>query len=136
VTMSDQSDYLTTVKELMRLTRNGKIQWEEKDPVHANALPSYEGQYSDLLFRLEDAISSHSATDYVSGRADLASAFDVKYRLIIKDQADLNGEQSIMSPPMTAVTDLVRVAQNMLDEEQSASGEQKLRDINRRLAES
>lgn len=134
--MSDQSDYLTTVKELMRLTRNGRIQWEEKDPVHANALPSYEGQYNDLLFRLEDAISSHSVTDYVSGRTDLASVFDVKYRLVIKDQADLNGEQLITSPPMTAVTDLVRVVQNMLDEKQGASGEDKLRDINRRLAES
>lgn len=134
--MSDQSDYLTTVKELMRLTRDGKIQWKEKDPIHANALPSYEGQYNDLLFRLEDAISSYSTTDYVSGKADLASVFDVKYRLIIKDQADLNGEQLIMSPPMTAVTDLVRVAQNMLDEKQGASSEEKLRDINRRLAES
>lgn len=125
--MSERSEYLTTVKELMRLTRSGQIQWEEKEPIHDNALPSFEGKYNDLLFRLEDAISPHSAADYVSGLSDFPSLFDVRYRLVIKDQTD--EEQPIISPPMKAVTDLVFVIQGPPDRK-------KLKDINRRLAES
>ncbi|NBB73685.1 MAG: hypothetical protein GVY35_08410 [Bacteroidetes bacterium] len=125
--MSEQSEYLTTVKELMRLTRNGQIQWREKEPVHKNALPSFEGKYNGLLFRLEDAISPYSVADYAGGLSDFSSIFDVRYRLIIKDQTD--EEQPIISPPMKAVTDLVFVIQGTPDKK-------KLKDINKRLAES
>lgn len=55
--MIEQQDLLTTLKRLMRLTRKGIIDWKEPKPAHENALPSFEGQYNDLVFRLEDVIS-------------------------------------------------------------------------------
>lgn len=125
--MSDQRDFLTTIKQLMRFTREGKIEWQERDPAHKNALPSFEGQYNDMVFRLEDAVSPHTATDYVRGLSDLKSMFDIKYRLIIEDRSAPSDEPPVVSPPMKAATDLVFVIRGM-------PGKEKLDDINRRLA--
>lgn len=96
--MSDDRDFLTTIKQLMRLTRKGKIDWKEQKPAHENALPSFEGEYNDLLFRLEDASPMPTVEDYVRGLADLRSMFDIKYRLIVKDQSAPQNESPIVSP--------------------------------------
>lgn len=122
--MSDSTQYITTVKQLMRLTRAGEIDWEEQPPQHREGPPSFKGSYKNLTFRLrEDSDAGTSAIDFVGGQADLNDMLSVRYVLEIYDQSD---DSMVTSPPMKAATDLVHVIRSQTDDE-------KLSEINRRL---
>lgn len=122
--MTDSSQYIKTVKQLMRLTREEKIEWEEKPPEHPEGAPTFEGTFENLRITLrEDPSAGTSAIDFVAGQTDLDDMLSVRYVLEIHDQSD---DSTVVSPPMKAVTDLVHVIQ-------SQAGDEKLTEINRRL---
>lgn len=122
--MSDSTQFINTVKQLMRLTREGKIEWEEKSPEHPNGPPSFKGTFEDLQITLrEDPSAGTSAIDFAAGQTNLDDMLSVRYVLEIHDQSD---GSTVMSPPMKAVTDLVHVIQ-------SQASDEKLSEINRRL---
>lgn len=122
--MSDSTQFITTVKQLMRLTREGKIEWEAKPPEHPKGPPTFEGTFENLRITLrEDPSAGTSAVDFVAGQTDLDDMLSVRYVLEIHDQSD---DSTVVSPPMKAVTDLVHVIQ-------SQTGGEKLTEINRRL---
>lgn len=106
----------------MRLTRSNSIQWQEDEATRESVLPTYDGTYNNISFRLEDAVSP-SIADFLEGRSSSGNMFDVKYRLLIMDRSD---QTEIASPPMKAATDLVRVIRG-------PSTHKKLRSINERL---
>lgn len=128
--MSQEQDFLKTITLLMRLTRNEKLQWREKDigkhPLtHSDALPTYEASFNDMKFRLEDA----SGTDVVHNLGKAMSGDYVvpgtRYRLVIVDLAD--STKNIESPPLKAANDLVAVIQS--------KGQRKIDEVNKRLEE-
>lgn len=122
--MSDSTQFITTVKQLMRLTREGEIDWEKKPPEHSEGPPSFEGKYKDLTFRLKrDPAAGTSASDFVEDQNTLDDVLTVQYVLEIYDQSD---NSTVTSPPMKAVTDLVLVIRSQTED-------QKLSEINRRL---
>lgn len=125
--MSDFSDFITTVKQLMRLTRNGKIEWEKQPSEHHEGSPFFEGNYEDLTFRLRH-IPAAEASDVDSAvrQTLLEDTFSTRYALEMHDESD---DSVVTSPPMKAVTDLVHVIRGQMED-------RKLNEINRRLGAS
>lgn len=137
--MSDQAekrDFITTIKELMRLTREGVLDWSVDYPSSVpsglesslpDRLPTYRAEYENLIFVIEDArpdlreFSSLRETERV--RQILNN--DNKYVLKIKDKDD---NSVILSPPMKPIRDLISVIEKKPQKE-------KLEDINKRLSE-
>lgn len=127
--MTDSSEYITTIKQLMRLTREGEIEWEERPPKHQGGPPSFTGTHKEenLEFRLEEESDVNSSrTNVPPGEGRLEDLLTTRYVLTIIDQSD---NSKIVFPPLKAATDLVTVIQ-------SRSGAKKLSEINRRLAAS
>lgn len=127
--MSQEQDFLKTITLLMRLTRNGKLQWQEKDMgkhplTHNDALPTYEASFNDMKFRLEDASGPTVAHNLSRAMSGGYVAPGTRYQLVIVDLAD---STKIESPPLKAANDLVAVIRS--------KGQRKIDDINRRLEE-
>lgn len=126
--MSDQAsreDFITTIKELMRLTREGVLDWSvdySSDPSVAPSdytrpdiqprFPTYKSEYDNLEFIIEDAAPYQSQK--LAPKAFGVKISDrntnltpgSKFRIRIKDKED---SSIISSPPMKQVRDLVSV---------------------------
>lgn len=120
--MSDSTQFITTVKQLMRLTREEKIEWEEKSE-NANASPIMEGSFENLTFRLREHPGRTLPSHDPSGQPFTDDSPRRQYVLEIHDESD---NSTVTSPPMKAVRDLVDVIR-------SRTQDDKLTEINRRL---
>jgi len=122
--MSDSSEFITTIKQLMRLTREEKIDWKEQPPKNSENSSILEGDYDNLTFRVKEhpAAGTFALHDETS-RTTLESVSPGHYVLEIHDQSD---NSTVTSPPMKAVRDLVAVIR-------SRTQDDKLTEINRRL---
>jgi hypothetical protein len=121
--MSDSTQFITTVKQLMRLTREEKIEWEEKSSEEADASSILEGSFENLTFRLREHLGRTLSSHDPSGQSITDDRPRRQYVLEIHDQSD---NSTVTSPPMKAVRDLVDVIQ-------SRTQDDKLSEINRRL---
>lgn len=122
--MSDSSQFITTIKQLMRLTREEQIEWIEKSPENAEVSSIIEGSFKNLTFRLRKhgtagTLPSHDP----SAKSITGDRPSRQYVLEIHDRSD---NSTVTSPPMKAVRDLVDVIQ-------SRTQDDKLSEINRRL---
>lgn len=136
--MNDQGeepDFLTTIKELMRLTRKGVLDWSVdhsitfetfRNPNSPERLPTYKAEYDNLVFIIEDAALHPFAKAFSplkkGHRKDLRPGS--KYRLKIEDKED---SSTISSPPIKAIRDLVSVIEKK-------PKDKKLNDINNKLS--
>lgn len=124
--MSDSTQFITTVKQLMRLTRSEQIEWEEKPPKNPEASPIIEGSFENLTFRLKEHSAQTLPSHDPSAKSLTGDRPRRQYVLEIYDQSD---NSTVTSPPMKAVRDLVDVIR-------SRTQDDKLSEINRRLGAS
>jgi hypothetical protein len=138
--MSDQAekqDFITTVKELMRLTREGVLDWSVDYPSSVSPspdfpfpdrLPTYRAEYENLTFIIEDARPDpHGFSSLIQSQKTVNEILnkEPKYILKIIDKED---SSVISSPPMKPIRDLASVIEKKPKED-------KLEDINKRLSE-
>jgi hypothetical protein len=138
--MSEQvgeSDFLTTIKELMRLTREGVLDWsvdhspgpffEPSGSQYPDRLPTYRAEYENLKFTIEDAapyalqkIIPNTSISKERRKINPGS----RYRLVIRDKDD---SSTVSSTPMKPIDDLVSIIEKKPKKE-------KLKDINDKLS--
>jgi hypothetical protein len=133
----DKKEFITTVKELMRLTREGVLNWSVDYPPSSfsspefslpDRLPTYRAEYENLAFTIEDARPDPNGfASLIQSRKSVIDLLneDPEYILKVKDKED-NSE--ISSPPMKPISDLVSVIEKKPKED-------KLEDINKKLSE-
>lgn len=133
----EETDFLTTIKELMRLTREGVLDWSVDYPPNLapslglplhDRLPTYRAEYENLTFIIEDARPDpHGLASFIQSRKSLKKTLqeESKYILKIRDNED---NSVISSPPMKPIRDLVSVIEKKPKKD-------KLEDINKRLSE-
>ena len=129
--MRAESDFVGTVVRLMRLTREGKLEWHRAtSPSPGDGLvPAYTAEIGNLRFSLEDVRNRSTAFAY-TGTSDVSGTVAVgvysrkapNYRLII---SDLEKREEIVSPPLQVADDLAAVVRGY--------DQDKLEEINRRL---
>lgn len=132
----EKQDFITTIKELMRLTREGVLDWSVDYPSSSSSspefslpdrLPTYRAEYENLAFTVEDARPDPNgfASLIQSRKVSEILNEDPKYILKIKDKED---KSEISSPPMKPIEDLVSVIEKKPKKD-------KLEDINKKLSE-
>jgi len=133
----EKQDFITTIKELMRLTREGVLDWSVGYPSSSSPtpdfslpdrLPTYRAEYENLAFTIEDARPDpHGFASLIQSRKSLSELLneDPEYILKIKDKED---KSEISSPPMKPISDLVSVIEKKPKKD-------KLEDINKKLSE-
>jgi hypothetical protein len=124
--MSDSSEFITTIKQLMRLTREEKINWDERSSGDPHEPPTFEGTYENLTFTLKKDALETSPLDQSPSIPNRLEDSGTQYVLQIEDQSD---NSQVTSPPMKAVRDLVQVIRRK-------PSDKKLNEINRRLGAS
>jgi hypothetical protein len=133
----EEPDFITTIKELMRLTREGMLDWSVDHSSNSfsgssagpfqERLPTYTAEYDNLKFTIKDA-SPNPLQALISDSSPREQGYITpgsKYKLVIKDRED---SSTISSPPMKPIKDLVSTIKKKPKRD-------KLSDINQKLSE-
>ena len=107
--MKEEADFVSTIVRLMRLTRQGKLEWSTQDGL----VPSYFAKIKNLNFKLEHV--GHRSMDPLVGVVP-------RYRWVI---SDLEKEEEIVSLHLRAANDLAAIVRGY--------DEIKLEEVNRLL---
>ena len=125
----DADGFTGTIVRLMRLSREGKLDWKTEFGARGSfprSAPSYIAEFGQLRFRLEDVsktVDPSLAQEVArAARAIAGESVAPYYRLVIED---LDSGEKLTSPPLQAANDLA----SLIKQGHSS----RLYDINRRL---
>jgi hypothetical protein len=121
-----ERSFLETLTLLMRLTRDGRMDWQEvSQPLplsHSQSQDVYEAELEDMKFHLE-----HMPAAFIGNT--LPRGAHSQYRLVVEDPSN---DAPIKSPPMKAAKDLAAVIRKA-DERRRGDLKRRLEEVNKRL---
>jgi hypothetical protein len=125
--MSTPPEYLETLKQVLRLTREGKIEWSRVPPHHWPGAPgSFRGVHEDFAFELYQDPATRSGRHPLESLARGQGDEEVRYVMRMTDAIE---GTVVELPPMKATTDVALVVYDRLKRQ-----DREVSRINERLA--